>query len=398
MPLYLCAAKKKGQSKRSGSGNWQISSRDHQQQLLLPHPLPHPLQLRLQQLPNVGHVPEDYSDVVDTYGIKPEVYQAMERHLPLALLAAPRGVKLVYMRGILERYLPSPEERITAQIHQEYRQRILSSYKPLHGELYTMNPCAFFLPTFLQAIRGNTEQSLLTVITEPTPGVCAFAMIQPVFCEMLMAEVENFLKWAHTENLRLNMPNNLDKPGRGAALSDFGLDEMLSDLMKQFISPISTVLYPEVGGQSLDSHHSFVVEYGEDDAGHGLHVDECEVTLNVCLGKQFTGGDMYFHGIRCVNHVDSEIPDEGYCQCPQVPGQALLYYGRHRHGVLPTSSGRRVNFTMWCKSSTYREMLKYRRDFSQWCSKCLEEKRARQAQYIQATRQARISIQPPAAA
>lgn len=118
MPLYLCAAKKKGQSKRSGSGNWQISSRDHQQQLLLPHPLPHPLQLRLQQLPNVGHVPEDYSDVVDTYGIKPEVYQAMERHLPLVLLAAPRGVKLVYMRGILERYLPSPEERITVSRSQ----------------------------------------------------------------------------------------------------------------------------------------------------------------------------------------------------------------------------------------------------------------------------------------
>jgi hypothetical protein len=35
------------------------------------------------------------------------------------------------------------------------------------------------------------------------------------------------------------------------------------------------------------------------------HVDDSEITLNVCLGKQFTGGKMYFIGRRCENHVYS---------------------------------------------------------------------------------------------
>lgn len=320
----------------------------------------------------------------------------MERHLPPALLVAPRGVKLDFMRGILEREPPSPAELSWNQKRREYKERILSSYQPLHSQLYSMSPSSFLVPTFLQAISGSTEESLLNVITEPAPGVCAFAMLQPTFCEMLMAEVDNFLKWAHRENQRIVMPNTIDKLGSGAALSDFGLDEMLDDLMKQFISPISTVLYPEVGGQLLDTQHSFVVGYGEGDNGIGFHVDDCELTLNVCLGQQFTGGDMYFSGIRCRNHVNSEVHPKEYFQCPQVPGQALLYCGRHRSGTLPTTSGIRVNFTMWCRSSTFREMMKYRgKDFSDWCGKCFEDKCERQAQDIQGTRMAGPNIQPP---
>lgn len=42
----------------------------------------------------------------------------------------------------------------------------------------------------------------------------------------------------------------------------------------------------------------------------GFHVDDSEVTLNICLGKHFTGADMYFRGIRCGNHVNSGTHDE----------------------------------------------------------------------------------------
>ncbi|GMY32351.1 Fe2OG dioxygenase domain-containing protein [Fagus crenata] len=47
------------------------------------------------------------------------------------------------------------------------------------------------------------------------------------------------------------------------------------------------VFFPEVGGSTLDSHHGFVVEYGMDrDVELGFHVDDSEVTLNVCLGRK----------------------------------------------------------------------------------------------------------------
>ena len=48
----------------------------------------------------------------------------------------------------------------------------------------------------------------------------------------------------------------------------------------------------------------------------GMHVDDSEITLNVCLSKQFTGGDMYFVGRRCENHANSEVHEQVlYLQC-----------------------------------------------------------------------------------
>jgi hypothetical protein len=63
------------------------------------------------------------------------------------------------------------------------------SWQPLHQEVYNMHPSAFFIPTFLEAVRSNTEESLRSIMTEPTPGVYSFAMLQPNFCEMLLEEV-----------------------------------------------------------------------------------------------------------------------------------------------------------------------------------------------------------------
>lgn len=42
----------------------------------------------------------------------------------------------------------------------------------------------------------------------------------------------------------------------------------------------------------------------------GFHMDDSEVTLNVCLGKQFTGGELFFRGVRCDKHMSSESLSE----------------------------------------------------------------------------------------
>ena len=36
------------------------------------------------------------------------------------------------------------------------------------------------------------------------------------------------------------MPNTIDKPGSGVGISEIGMQGMLDELMKQFISPLST--------------------------------------------------------------------------------------------------------------------------------------------------------------
>jgi len=47
----------------------------------------------------------------------------------------------------------------------------------------------FFTPSFLRAIKENTEESFRSIMTEPCKGIYTFEMLQPRFCEMLVSEV-----------------------------------------------------------------------------------------------------------------------------------------------------------------------------------------------------------------
>ncbi|MCL7049843.1 hypothetical protein MKW94_005710 [Papaver nudicaule] len=300
---------------------------------------------RLRLNPNTDHNPENYEDLQLDYN--PSIFTSLERYLPPSMLSVTRQLKVQYMSDILARYLPQGE-RIRAQKHREYRQKIISNYQPLHKELYTMHPATFFDPSFVEAINKNTEESLRNIISEPSPGVYTFKMLHPDFCEMLLSEVDHFEKWVSETKFRIMRPNTMNK--FGAVLDDFGLETMLDKLMDDFVRPISKVFYPEVGGATLDSHHGFVVEYGKDrDNELGFHVDDSEVTLNVCLGKQFSGGELFFRGIRCDKHVNTESQPEESLDYTHEPGQAVLHRGRHRHGARATRSGHRINLLLWCR-------------------------------------------------
>ncbi|KAL3575022.1 hypothetical protein D5086_023123 [Populus alba] len=256
---------------------------------------------RLRLHPNKDHMPESYEDL--QLDFSPSVFRSLEKYLPPNMLSDSREDKVKFMRDILLKYLPHGE-RTRAQKHREYRQKIISHYKPLKRELYLMHPVTFFVPSFMKAINDNTEESLRSIISEPSPGVLTFEMLQPRFCELLVAEVENFEAWVNDTKFRIMRPNTMNK--YGAVLDDFGLETMLDKLMNGFIRPISKVFFREVGGANLDSHHGFVVEYGKDwDVDLGFHVDDSEVTLNVCLGKQFSGGELFFRGTRCDKHVNT---------------------------------------------------------------------------------------------
>lgn len=56
-----------------------------------------------------------------------------------------------------------------------------------------MQAANFFVPSFLRAISENTEESLRSIMNEPSPGVYTFEMLQPHFCELLFSEVSSFL-------------------------------------------------------------------------------------------------------------------------------------------------------------------------------------------------------------
>ncbi|KAG8639151.1 hypothetical protein MANES_14G108800v8 [Manihot esculenta] len=292
---------------------------------------------RLRLNPITDHKPDSYEDLQSDFS--PLLFSSLERYLPPSMLNMSREAKIQFMRDILVRYSPEGERT-----------------RPLHRELYTMNAVNFFVPSFLKAINENTEESFRSILVEPTPGVYVFEMLQPSFCEMLMSEVENFERWVHETKFRIMRPNTMNK--YGAVLDDFGLETVLDKWMDEYIRPMSK----------------------------GFHVDDSEVTLNVCLGKQFYGGELFFRGVRCDKHVNSETQPEEILDYVHVPGRAVLHRGRHRHGARATTSGHRCNLILWCRSSVFRELKKYQKDFSSWCGECRRERRERQRLSITATK------------
>ncbi|KAK4773391.1 hypothetical protein SAY87_028410 [Trapa incisa] len=310
-------------------------------------------QQRLRLNPNKDHKPDSYEDL--QLDFSPVIFSSLERYLPPSMLSVDRDDKAKFMREILLKYLPHGEQN-RAQRHRDYKHKIISNYQPLHRDIYTILPSSFFVPSFLKAINENTEESFRSIMSEPTPGIFTFEMFQPRFCELILSEVENFEKWVNEVKFRIMRPNIMNK--YGAVLDDFGFEAMLDKLMEGFIRPISK----------------------------GFHVDDSEVTLNVCLGKQFSGGELFFRGTRCDRHVNSGSQSEEIFDYVHVPGRAVLHRGCHRHGARSTTAGHRINLLLWCRSSIFREMKKYQKDFSSWCGECLCEKKERQHQTIAVTK------------
>ncbi|KAL2920475.1 hypothetical protein RDABS01_011966 [Bienertia sinuspersici] len=340
-------------------------------------------QSRLSLSPNTEHKPDSYEDLPLEFD--PLLFSCLERYLPPSVLTSSRDSKVEFMRDILLKYSPEGE-RVRAQKHREYREKIIAHYQPLHKELYSMHATDFFDSSFLKAIHENTEESFRSIMSEPAPGIFTFKMLRPEFCDWLLKEVENIDKWVIETQCKIMRPNTMNR--YGAVLGDFGMDTMLDKLMEDFVRPISKVLFSEVGGSTLDSHHSFVVQYGiAKDVELGFHVDDSEVTLNVCLGEAFSGGELFFRGVRCEKHVNTETQPEEILDYSHVPQHAILHRGRHRHGARATTTGNRSNLILWCRSSVFRELKKYQKDFSSWCGECQREKKERQQLSIAATKE-----------
>ncbi len=170
-----------------------------------------------------------------------------------------------------------------------------------------------------------------------------------------MEEVENFEK----SGLPINRPNSMNN--YGLILEDIGMGGFCDQLVIQVMSKIGSLLYPNYSpAQSLDSHHSFIVQYKMDeDQKLDLHFDDSHVTLNVCLGRQFTAGDLFFCGL-----YDDETTHSESFYLQHNPGRGVIHLGLHRHAATEISSGERYNFIMWCRSHYHRSNCTCGKDHS----------------------------------
>ncbi|CAF1465682.1 unnamed protein product, partial [Didymodactylos carnosus] len=238
------------------------------------------------------------------------------------------------------------------QMYKKYIKTIKENYLGTNSLLPSVHPLYQFQnwklnPKLIQAINENNFDSVLVQVH---PGIYTFECFDEEFCQQLIAEINHFEKWCLENGIRVQRPNSMNN--YGAILDNFGFEPCLQDLMTHIVEPLAKHVYSYIT-PPLDSHHGFVVEYSMNkDKKLDFHVDNADVTLNVCLGQEFTGGQLYFGGVRCQEHVQTpSLPNEDFYFDHKI-GYGVLHVGKHRHRACEITSGTRLNLILWVITTT----------------------------------------------
>jgi hypothetical protein len=183
------------------------------------------------------------------------------------------------------------------------------------------------------------------------PGVYSLEIFTQEFCQLLVEEVD----YAQANyNEFLTRPNGMNR--YGMVLNELGLEPAITELQQKFIVPLQHALFGNEGA-CPDDHHCFIVRYKEgEDIGLDMHSDSSDVTLNVCLGREFDGATLTFCG--CVGNLDHRRRSHVYTH---RIGRAVIHLGRQRHGADDIVSGERLGLILWNTSQPWRKTKEYTR-------------------------------------
>lgn len=227
----------------------------------------------------------------------------------------------------------------------------MSAYELLHPELGRLG-----LEHLDEALRHALSEGLtaLSGLAEPVaPELFALRIFSEQICAALLEELDAFEDWAARHGVEPDRPNSMNYSG--VILADIGLEASSAWLRDAVAAPLCEALFPGFCPEGFDGHHAFAVAYGDGrDRDLGFHADDSELTLNLCLGDRFSGGDLYFEGRRCLLHRQHPTLLHERISWSHRPGVALLHTGAHRHGARSLLGGRRTNLILWARNSAVR--------------------------------------------
>jgi len=234
------------------------------------------------------------------------------------------------------------------------REDLLSTYVP---KMTLPAPDQIFSPELINATRNS--ENIPKVLTEIEPRVFKFPLFTPEFCEQLLDQVEHFGTWKK-EASTAGLPGTEDLSTRMCVVDQMGdVGEKLLDYLRdEIVDPLSKTLYPEVDDPNSKSsyRYGFVIGYsnkpGEEHISRKAleaHTDDSEVTLTVCLGRDYEGGAV------TLKHLRSDA-DEGEVQSSikMKTGEATLFLGQQMHEVQEVEGGERFVFVIWFRREKYR--------------------------------------------
>ncbi|MEQ1870640.1 MAG: hypothetical protein ABL961_11510, partial [Vicinamibacterales bacterium] len=204
-------------------------------------------------------------------------------------------------------------------------------------------------------------------VREPHPGVFALRVLRKEACARLLLQIEGARERELERGGRPTAPNSMHR--HGVLLGVLGFDALLADLMTRWVRPMAALLLPQFNGATLNAYHGYLVEYARDrDERLAFHVDDSDVTFNLCLSGTCEGAELTMLGLRCDRHRDTELlPGERY-EHRHEPGVAVLHAGRHRHRVEGLRSGVRRNLILWCRDAAPSDVSTKAPACQPWCA------------------------------
>jgi hypothetical protein len=177
-------------------------------------------------------------------------------------------------------------------------------------------------------------------------GVYSFNVFTTEFLQLFNEEIDHFYKVSKQQNIPVRRPNSMNN--YGVVVNEIGLRPLITAFQQRYLWPISRLLFP-VEASQFDTHHSFIVRYqANEDLGLDMHIDDSDVTFNVCLGYKFTDSTLIFCGMfGAPDHRQHSIT-----YTHQV-GRAIMHLGSRRHGADDISSGTRSNLIIWNHNLIY---------------------------------------------
>jgi hypothetical protein len=213
----------------------------------------------------------------------------------------------------------------------------------------------------------RSDPAWTSAVAEVHPGVFTVRLLRPEACTRLLEQIDTARERELERGASLPPPNSMHR--HGVLLGMLGFDPLLADLTTRWIRPIAGQVLPQFNGATLTSHHGYLVEYARDkDERLGFHVDDSDVTFNLCLSDGFEGAELTMLGLRCDLHRHTELlPGERY-EYRHEPGVAVLHAGRHRHRVEGLRSGVRRNLILWCRDATPSAVATSAHACQPWCA------------------------------
>jgi len=189
----------------------------------------------------------------------------------------------------------------------------------------------------------GTVHGILSVVTEEMPGVFSFKCFRRAFCYELIEEIER----------RAGATGSTNLVSYACVLQDIGFQEAIDRFCEVVITPIAELLFPRQGGNTGADHRAYIIKYA---AGEELalqkHMDMSDVTLNINMGKAFTGGETYFDGWQRVTDSGSTTKTHSYEGKRQKYvdhnlGSALFHAGTQVNGTERITGGEKWNLIVW---------------------------------------------------